>query len=250
MTRLHTNLGVGLDNGWQVRLAIPFDIKFMTIEYRDKQGNAYVPDYGNIHHRNETISGFGDGKLELKYLKQTSTQWTLGGGVGSMLPLGKTEENPYQLAKESKEHQHVQMGAGTWDPVLSFTAVWMDDTWGMQINADGRLPLYENSRGFKPSPSLQIEVGPSYRLSTKWMLTAGVLGTHEWIAYWDGEPDPKTGRTAILLSGSGIYRFNPSLAAMMQVSSTVAQWSTETLIQQFLIGSAGLTWTPNKNKPH
>jgi hypothetical protein len=82
------------------------------------------------------------------------------------------------------------------------------------------------------------------------MLTAGLLGTREWVSYWDGDPDPKTGRTAILGSAAGIYRFNPSLAVMMQMSTTVAQWSEETLIQQFFIGSAGLTWTPNKNKSH
>jgi hypothetical protein len=250
LTRLNTNIGVGLNKGWQARLSLPLDVKLMTIKYSDKQGNTYVPDYGNIHHRNETLIGLSDGKLEFKYLKKTSEQWTFGGGIGSMLPLGKTEENPYKLTKQSKEHQHIQMGAGTWDPVLSFTSVWMDHTWGVQINAGGRLPLYENSNGFKTSPSAQVEIGPSYRLSAKWMLTAGILGTHEWVAYWDGEPDPKTGRTALLVSGAGIYRFNPSVALMMQMSSTVAQWSKETLIQQFLIGSAGVTWTPNKNKSH
>ena len=250
LTRVNTDIGVGLSKNWQVRTSLPFDVKFMTIEYWDKQGNPYVPDYGNIHHRNETLIGFGDGKLEFKYLKKKTDEWTVGGGLGSMLPLGRTEENPYKLAEQSQEHQHVQMGAGTWDPVMSFTAVWMGQTWGVQINTEGRLPLYENSYGFKTSPSIQLEVGPSYRVSTKWMLTAGILSTREGVAYWDGKPDIKTGRTAILVSGASIYRFNPSVAFMLQMSSTVAQWSKETLIQQFLVGSAGVTWTPNQNKAH
>ncbi len=250
LTRLNTDIGVGLNNAWQARLSLPFDVKFMTIEYWDKHGRPYVPDYGNIHHRNETLVGLGDGKLEFRYLTKPNDDWTIGAGIGSMLPLGTTEENPYKLAAQSKMHQHMQMGSGTWDPVMSLNAVWMADTWGMQMNADGRLPLYENTHGFKTSPSVQMELGPSYRISTKWMVTGGVLGRHEWVARWDGEPDPKTGRTAILLSGTGIYRFNPSVAVMMQASSTVAQWSKETLIQQFFIGSVGVTWTPNKNKAH
>jgi hypothetical protein len=212
------------------------------------QDRPYVPDYGNIHHRNERLIGFGDGKFQLNYLKSVSDEWTIGGGFGTMLPLGRTEENPYQLTRQSQEHQHVQMGTGTWDPIFSATAVWMGHQWGMQANAGGRLPLYENSRGFRSSPSVQLEVGPSYRLTSKWMLTAGALGIHEWPAEWDGETDIKTGRTAILASTSVIHRFNPTVALMTQVSSTIAQWSKEVLIQQFFIGSVGVTVTPARKK--
>jgi hypothetical protein len=244
LTRLNTDVGLGLGRGWQARVSVPFDVKFMSIEYRDMQDRPYEPEYGNIHHRNERLSGFGDGRFQFYYLKSVSDEWTIGGGFGTMLPLGRTEENPYTLTLKSLEHQHVQMGAGTWDPVFSITAVRMGHRWGAQINASGRLPLMENSHGFRSSPTAQVEVGPSYRLTAKWTLTAGALGVHEWPAEWDGEPDPMTGRTAILASTSVIHRFNPTVALMTQVSSTIAQWSKEVLIQQFFIGSVGVTVTP------
>ena len=245
LSRLQATVSFGLGQGWQAMAQLPFDVKFLTIEYTTPDGKPYDPPYGNIHHREETLVGPGDGRAELQRFRRVGDSWVLGGGIGSTIPMGRTEENPYALTKQGLTHQHIQMGGGTFDPVASLTAIGTGHQWGFVSNASGRLSLYENGYGFQPSPTVQVSAGPSYRVSAKLMATADLTFKHAWQATWDGEPDRMTGRTAVDFGSSVIYRFNPRVAVMGQGRTTLAQWSKEALLIQKFVGSVGVSFTPS-----
>lgn len=244
LNRAQATVSIGFGQGWQTKLVLPFDVKPLTIEYATSDGAPYTPPYGNIHHRNETLIGLGDGRVELQRVVRTERGLVVGAGLGTMIPLGQIEENPYALSAEGRKHQHIQMGSGTADPVASLTAIHSSHRWGAIANASGRLPLYENRHGFKPSPILQANVGPSYRFTAKTMAIVDTSLKHSWQAEWDGEPDIMTGRTAVDLGLAVIHRFNPTLALMTQGRTTVAQWSKEALLLQRFIGTVGVSFTP------
>jgi hypothetical protein len=244
MTRMQTSASLGLGSGWQVIGRLPIDAKFMSIDYTTPDGQPYTPPYGNIHHRNETLAGFGDAQLEIQHFTRSGESWVIGAGVGLTIPLGRTEENPYALTEQGESHQHMQMGSGTVAPIFSASALWMGHQWGGLISSNGRLPMAANSKGYRPSSSIQLSAGPSYRFTSKLMMTSSLSLTRESQAEWQGIPDPMSGSTVVMGGGAVIFRFTPMLASMVQVRTTIAHWSEKPQIRQNFIGSVGLSWTP------
>lgn len=245
LVRLQPSFSIGLGEGWQALARTPFDIKLVTIEYTTPDGAPYEPPYGDIHHRKETLLGLGDARLEIQRFVRAGEGWVVGGGLGSTVPLGRTEENPYALAAQSRTHQHLQMGTGTIDPIASATAIYAGHTWGFVSSASGSVPLYENSKGFYPSAEAQFSAGPTHRFSPKLMATGELSFKHVWQAKWDGEVDPITGRTSVDANVSLIQRMNPTMAVMVQGRTTLAQWSKEALLVQRFVGTVGLSYTPS-----
>jgi hypothetical protein len=244
MMRAQSTFTVGIGQGWQVMAQLPFDAKVLTIDYSTLDGAPYTPPYGNIHHRNETLTGLGDGRAEIQQFTRINKALVVGAGFGLTVPLGKIEDDPYALTSKGIAHQHMQMGSGTTSPVFSATAVWMADRWGMVVSSNGLLTMTANAKGYRPSSRIQAGAGPSYRLNPKLMMTTSLSLSRDSQAEWHGKPDPMSGQTAFMGSVSMIQRFTPMLAAMVQARTTLAQWSDETLIKQRFIGSIGLTWTP------
>ena len=244
LTRLQGAVSYGLGQGWQIYGKVPVDIKILGIEYTLHDGSPYQPPYGDIHHRNEVLFGLGDGKIEIQHFYRLSKRWVVGAGFGSTLPLGRTEEDPYQLAAKSTKHQHIQMGEGVFKPTFSASAVWSGMVWGMTTFINGELAMYENNKEFRPPSRIHVAMGPTYRLTAKLMLTAEASFSHESQAEWHAEPDPQSGQTRGVIGASVIYRFNPMLAVMLQGNTTVFQWTEEAVLRQPFVGSFGLTWTP------
>ncbi len=247
LARLNGLVAVGLGKGLQVKGELPLDRKKMTIEYKDKDGKAYDPPYQNIHHRNEVLMGPGDGRLHLEYFHSVGKTWTLGGSTGATIPLGKTEVDPYELTEKSLSHQHIQMGSGVVSPVASLRVIQQGHRWGMMASAQGLMSLYHNDKNYKPSSSMTLSAGPTFRITSKVMLFGSVEVLKETQAFWGEDADPMSGRTAIIGSGGVVYRFNPTVALMAQGRGTMAQWSTADLITQHFIGVAGVTFTPQKD---
>lgn len=244
MLRYQTTASFGLGGGWQVMGMIPVDAKLLSIEYTTMDGEPYDPPYGDIHHRNETLFGLGDGRVEAQYFFRAAEGWVLGGGLGATVPLGRTEENPYALAARSEKHQHMQMGSGTVDPAFSLSSVWSGAKWGGSLTSSGSMPLMESRHGYMPTPILQVSGGPSYVINSSLITTAEVSLWREWQAKWDGEPDRMSGRTVLTAGGALIYRLSPRWATMVQGHSTIKQWSDAGLILQRFKGTIGVSWTP------
>ena len=248
LMRLQPSLSMGLGRGWQTMLRVPYDIKSMGIEYTDLQGNPYDPPYGNIHHRNETLTGLGDSELELQYFWSPKPKWVMGGGLGSSLPFGRTEEDPYIRASQSLEHQHIQMGSGTFVPLMSATVVWSGHRWGFSAQSTGKLALYENNKDYRPSSTAQITLGPTYRFTSKFMFLTHLGAQRDWQAAWSGEPDPLSGRSLVTTGASIIQRFTSKVAIMGQIRATVFQHSVADTILQPIVGSVGVSVTPPTKK--
>jgi hypothetical protein len=246
LTRLNGLLAVGLGKGLQAKVELPLDLKRMSIEYLDHSGAPYTPPYAGNHHRNETLTGLGDGRVQLEVYTRLGESWVVGGGLGASVPTGRTEEDPYALAAQSLKHQHIQMGSGTVDPVGSLTAVYGGHQWGMTASMQGRMPVMHSAKDYKPVGSVSTSVGPTYQITSKLMLLGGAEVLWESQAYWGDRPDPMSGRTAIVGAGGAVYRFNPTVAVMGQARVTAAQWSVADQINQRFIGVAGVTITPQK----
>ncbi len=152
----------GATSNVTVSLRVPYDVKDQKVRYTTLSGEPFVPPYGDIHHRSETLRGVSDGQLTALFPLGNALQV----GAGLSLPLGRTEENPIELGREGKKHEHIQFGSGTVDPVVS--AVWSHPIGPVVLaaSADAQLPLYRNSKGFKAPATIRYSVGPSLPLGT------------------------------------------------------------------------------------
>ncbi|HEY6065324.1 MAG TPA: hypothetical protein VIY96_04160, partial [Thermoanaerobaculia bacterium] len=163
-------------------------MKDQKVSYRTLEGAPYVPPYGDIHHRTETLRGIGDGEVALSFA--LGRDWTAGAGV--TLPFGRTEPNPIELGRRGLKHEHIQFGSGTFDPTLSLQ--WSRPLGKIRIgaSADARIPLYENSHGFKAPATVRWAIGPSLPIGTTG-LSAQFAGQYQSIGKWSGETDEGTG---------------------------------------------------------
>ena len=246
MSRMNGLLAVGIGKGFRIKGELPFDHKVMAIEYKDDQGKPYDPPYGGIHHRNETLKGLGDARVHVEYYTSPTKGWAVGGGLGTTIPIGKTEEDPYDLAAKSQPHQHIQMGSGTFTPIANVSAVYSGQRWGMVSKLQTKVSLVDNDKSYKPSSALRLTAGPTYQVASKWVFMVSGDVLKESQAYWGDRADPMSGRTAIFGSGSVVYHFNASVAAMVRGQLTAAQWSISDQIKQPFVGVAGITLTPQK----
>ena len=57
LTHLELNASYGLGHGTKFTLRMPYDVKAMHVRYTTLTGEPFVPPYGDIHHRTETLVG-------------------------------------------------------------------------------------------------------------------------------------------------------------------------------------------------
>lgn len=187
---LHTEIGVdyGVSDRLTLSLRVPYDVKAQEITYTTLSGEPFVPPYGDIHHRTETLRGFGDWPVFALFPLGTEIQ--IGAGVS--IPIGHTEPNPIVLGREGRTHQHIQFGSGTVDPLAS--VLWSRHLGSVVLNAwaDAQFPLYENKHGFKAPTTVRYSAGPSITLGTTG-LSLLYAGQYQSIGRWDGEVDEGTG---------------------------------------------------------
>jgi hypothetical protein len=250
LMRLNTAVSVGLGQGWQVKTELPLAHKRLSIDYTDEAGAPYTPPYAGMHHRNENLTGVGDARLQGQYFTAWGNGLVFGGGLGSTVPLGRIEENPYARTERSLRHQHVQMGTGTFDPVASVSLNWVGARFGFLSTLDGHVPLYRNRHSYKAPASIQGSLGPLLLATPSLTLTLTADLLFETAGHWGEDDDPTSGRTAVGASGGIIYRVNPTWAVMGQGKLTAFQWSREEQITQRFVGVFGVSITPQKKDTH
>jgi hypothetical protein len=190
MTLYHSELtaGYGLSATTLLLARLPYDVKDQHVRYTTLDGQPFVPPYGDIHHRTETLRGVSD--AELMAVVSPAPGWLLGGGF--TLPIGKTELNPLVLGRLGLKHEHIQFGTGTVDP--RFLLGWSRTFGrvGVEALADARVPLYENRHGYKGPVTVQYKVGPGMAFGRA-AVTLAWAGQYQSIARWSGEKDEGTG---------------------------------------------------------
>jgi hypothetical protein len=182
-----------------VEAQLPFRLVRTTVEYTTPGGAPYHPVDAGVHHRDETLAGLGDPWLLLRVGSRVENWW-LAARPGVSLPLGKTEENPFALGDRGLEHQHVQFGSGTVDPVLVLEASGALKPVTLEAFAQGQASLYENSHGYRAPWRVYGGVSVGTVLTGALSGSLGVDAFHEAADRWDGEirQDGNLGRTELL----------------------------------------------------
>jgi hypothetical protein len=193
----------GLGANSQVSLRVPYDVKDQHVRYATLDGSPFVPPYGDIHHRTETLWGVSD--ADLLYWKVPALLQGAASGVtiaiGTTLPIGKTVPDPVRLGLEGKKHEHLQFGSGTFDPKLVVSAYQRSGRFLIGEAVEARLPVYESPGGYRPPINLQWGLGPSALLG-RWSVSLQYLGQYQTVGKWHGLEDEGTG----FVSGGGILR--------------------------------------------
>jgi hypothetical protein len=189
----------GLNETFGVELQLPFRIVATSVEYTTPEGEPYEPLDAGVHHRDETLAGLGDPWLLARAGDFVDRFW-LAARAGVSLPLGSTEENPFELGDQGLRHQHIQFGSGTFDPVASLELARSFEGIELQAFAQGQLPLYENRHGYHAPWRVYGGTSLGTLLAGKLFGSLGVEAFHEDAEEWDGErrQDGNLGRTELL----------------------------------------------------
>ena len=199
--RIDVGLKYHLTPQWVLEANVPYETKAQesTLEEIDSITSTEWEAIGrnrDNHHRNETYIGFTDADLFLGYRTRGLLRENdfLMGRVGTTMPLGKTEEDPWKLGDAGLEHLHIQFGTGTFNPIADLyysLPVYK----GLQVNASvrGKLPFYENSKTYRSSREITYTAGLSYRVNDWLAFQTGYLGSYQSYAYWAGKRDINSG---------------------------------------------------------
>ena len=201
MYRVDVGLNYQISPQWMLEANIPFETKVQeaTIEeiepVSQAEMEAIIRNRDN-HHRNETYAGPTDADVFLGYLTQGILMENdfLMGRIGTTLPFGKTEEDPWKLGDAGLEHLHIQFGTGTFNPVADLHYSFpLYKELGANASIRGKFPFYENSKTYRGSRELTYTAGLNYHFNDWLSLQASYLGIYQSYAYWASEQDINTG---------------------------------------------------------
>jgi len=181
-----------------VELQVPFRMVATTIEYTTPAGAAYEPLDRDVHHRDELVAGLADPWLLLRIGHSFDGVW-LAVRPGFSVPLGSTEKDPFELGDQGLQHQHIQLGTGTFDPLLVLEASIPVAGMQLQLFAQGVLPLYENSYGYRAPWRVQGGTAVVAELLKAFSGKLGIEVLHEAEERWQGvvRQDGSLGRSEL-----------------------------------------------------
>lgn len=199
--RVDVGLKYQLSPQWVLEASVPYETKAQeaTVEELDpvtpEQWNAILRN-GNNHHRNETYTGLADADILLaRHIHGIFKEDDFFiGRVGTTIPFGKTEEDPWKLGDAGREHLHIQFGTGTFNPIIGLHySLPLYKGLGANASIRGKFPFYENSKTYRAPRELTYTGGLNYRFNDWLSVQASYLGFYQTYAYWAGELDINTG---------------------------------------------------------
>ena len=199
--RFQLDIAYRLTADWDIALSLPYDIKDqgafideldpVTLEEREA-----ILRNQDIHHRDEVYRGFADAHLLVsrKLANLLRGDDSLMVSLGTSIPVGATEADPFKLGNAGLKHLHIQFGTGTFDPsaALHYETMLSD---GISLNASihGQFPVYENGKTYRGPVDVTETVGIRYQVGDWLALHASHLGLFQSYAYWDGNRDINSG---------------------------------------------------------
>jgi hypothetical protein len=197
-----------LDPTFGVEVQLPFRSVTTSIEYTTLEGAPYQPLDPGVHHRDETVSGIADPWLLLRVGTHVEGWW-LAARPGVSIPLGGTEENPFELGDRGVRHQHIQLGSGSFDPVLVLEASRAIDRLQLQGFAQTQVPLYESGNGYRAPFRVYGGTSLGTKLVGGFSGSLGLEAFHEAAEQWDGElrQDGNLGRSELLAAVTAMLAF-------------------------------------------
>ena len=242
--RIDVGLKYHLNSEWMLEANVPYETKIQeaTIEKLPNypvtsSERKAIERNQHIHHRNKTYTGPRDPNVTLGY--QTRSLLIANDFVmvriGTTIPLGKTEEDPWKLGDAGLEHLHIQFGTGTFNPIADLD-YGVPLYKGLRANASIRvnLPFYENSKTYRGSREITYTAGLNYSFNDWLAVQAGYLGFYQSFAYWAGERDINSGlRFSMVSFGASVitpYDIPLSLAVMLPLEQETLYDDTKVLL--------------------
>lgn len=220
---------VAITDVFAAELQLPVRVVDTTIRFRRLDGTRFDPDYENIHHRNESLFGLAD-------------PWLLGRASGSLgkvrvtsragfvLPVGRTEEDPFARGRAGLSHQHIQFGTGTFAPVFGLDAGLDLDRVRVGTYAQAVMYAYANGHGYRAGNRYGVGATGDVEVIDRLRLGVGADVLNEQPERWGGrvQQDGNLGRTDVLAGGAVSYAFGSVLTSL----------SVRTPVYQHLIRSS------------
>lgn len=227
LTRFEFSMSRTFNDTWDSVLRVPYLIKDQTAEtvfpdpISDDDREAAIRS-GYSHHRTETYEGFAD--LELSVGWRTRGLWLDGSifrfSLGTTIPVGDTEDDPLTAGDAGLEHLHVQFGNGTFDPLLDFYfGVPLNEKLAVSAFGRARIPLYENSKGYRGSPEITFAPRATWLPHKRLSVHAGLNASYYGYAEWYDRRDPNTGQ----------FNLDASLGLGFKVTDTITSSFTALL---------------------
>lgn len=240
--RVDIGIKYKLGSNWDVEANFPYEAKIQDASIEeiesltDEQRKAAIRNR-DIHHRNETYTGPTDMDFLVgHHFKGVLTENDfLMGRIGTTIPLGKTEDDPWILGNSGLEHLHIQFGTGTFNPIGSlYYGLPIYKGLAASTSIRTKFPLYENSKTYRGSRELTYTGGLTFRVN-KWVsFQAGYLGFYQDYAYWAGEIDINTGlRFSMASFGTAIttpYNIPISISMMVPISQETLYDDSEAFV--------------------
>jgi len=182
-----------------LELQLSFRAVRSTIRFKTLDGQAYTPLDANVHHRNETIYGPADPWLLLRVGQKVGDFW-LAARPGLSIPLGRTVEDPFELGDLGLRHQHIQLGTGTFDPLLLLEASTALRSVSLDAFAQGQVSLYNNTHGYRAPTRFYAGAHAGTDITPALSASLGPELSHDNAERWQGKirQDGLLGRTELL----------------------------------------------------
>jgi len=224
--------------------ALPYRIVDVDVTQRDPATGAPIPSPSTTHARTETVRGLGDASIGV-HLARELGGLRLHARLGTSLPIGGTEEDPHLLGSLGQEHQHIQLGAGTWIP---YAAIEAQRAIGARATvaawALAHLSLYDNAHGFRAGDRFSGGLSASSGLGLRaWTFGLAVEGHGETAETWQGmvpREEGNAGRFDLLAGGSVAWRPTRRLAVLADLKYAVKSWIEGTQLDYGLVGGIGV----------
>mgnify|MGYP000187935285 FL=1 len=213
IARIQFQLEYTFEEPWAIRWRLPIEQKSRTsaigsIDPATPEQIEQMERNLQIHHPSQTLMGFGDMEMLLSWHNHDMGKEgsLFSAAAGTTIPLGRTEENPYLAGDSGEEHEHIQFGSGTFDPIIEmFYSLPIGEESSISAYAQGRFPGSRNDEGFRGSQSVQGGIGAITSLGDfgPGEQSFGVLGLlYQDLgrATWDGLIDVNTGYQALSAS--------------------------------------------------
>jgi hypothetical protein len=195
------------DDKWGVEASLPVRSVWASVSYKTPDGADYEPVDADVHHRDETVAGLADGRLMARYGRSLGGVW-VAARLGTTVPLGATEADPFSAGDVGKKHQHIQLGSGAFEPVMSLDATWGGISQQTTAYVTLQQPLYANDQGYEAGRRLLAGAQVGWKAAPDLLLSLlGEVG-HEGGEQWQGvvRSDGMTGLTEVRTGAALLWR--------------------------------------------
>ncbi len=189
---------------------------------------SQVAEEADAHHRTETIQGFQDLRLGVRYIL-SNTRFGPGErlfiGANLTLPTAPSYKvNPFAEGADTVEHRHFALGTGT--TVVTLYGEWWHRSefpWVTGLLARYTPSLTESAPGFQPGTRLEVDlhaIGQAYRL---WKGFPYLILRLRWEGgdIWAGTPAPNSGGLFLEASAGLDLEFTEVISSVIRFTGPV-----------------------------